>query len=151
MELSLKSTGRASLHSVKRWQLSGTDYEPQPALTHWSPATGGADTRFSAWTPIGNKSSNLQVRGSRLVMVHSRPTRNFIEFPPVMSHLRVRRSENPNKVKFPRTPVITALTCNFANGSQTRKQTTVCIKQFRCVYSTYLYFTKRKILPGSRL
>ncbi|CAB1335625.1 unnamed protein product [Coregonus sp. 'balchen'] len=48
-------------HRVKQWQLSGTDYQPQPALTHRSSVTGTADSRFSAWTPITNKTSNHQV------------------------------------------------------------------------------------------
>ncbi|KAM9570112.1 epithelial cell-transforming sequence 2 oncogene-like isoform 1-T1 [Salvelinus alpinus] len=48
-------------HSVTQWQLSGTDYQPQSALRHRSSVTGTADTRFSAWTPIINKTSNHQV------------------------------------------------------------------------------------------
>lgn len=48
MEASRKSTP----HSVKRWQLGGTDYERR------------SETRFSTWTPLNNKSSNLQVRGT---------------------------------------------------------------------------------------
>ncbi|XP_067439428.1 epithelial cell-transforming sequence 2 oncogene-like isoform X1 [Thunnus thynnus] len=48
METSLKSTP----HSVKRWQLSGTDYEAR-----------SLQTRFSAWTPLNNKQSNLQFVG----------------------------------------------------------------------------------------
>uniref|UniRef100_A0A3Q4GRR3 Epithelial cell-transforming sequence 2 oncogene-like n=1 Tax=Neolamprologus brichardi TaxID=32507 RepID=A0A3Q4GRR3_NEOBR len=50
MEASLTSAP----HSVKRWQLSGTDYEPQQAGTLLS------DTRFSSWTPLNNKRINLQ-------------------------------------------------------------------------------------------
>ncbi|KAK2857006.1 hypothetical protein Q5P01_005741 [Channa striata] len=45
METSLKS----GPHSVKRWQLSGTDYEPR------------SETCFSTWTPLNNKTSNLQM------------------------------------------------------------------------------------------
>lgn len=48
-------------HSMKRWVLDGTDYDTQFALAPWS-KYGAADTRFSAWTPITNKSSNKQVR-----------------------------------------------------------------------------------------
>lgn len=50
METSLKSTP----HSVKRWQLSGTDYEAR-----------SLQTRFSCWTPLNNKAGNLQVREAK--------------------------------------------------------------------------------------
>lgn len=38
-----------NLHSVKRWQLSGTNYE--------SPS----ETLLSSWTPLNHKETNLQV------------------------------------------------------------------------------------------
>ncbi|KAK6304831.1 hypothetical protein J4Q44_G00254170 [Coregonus suidteri] len=56
-------------HRVKQWQLSGTDYQPQPALTHRSSVTGTADSRFSAWTPITNKTSNHQLFEERTTLV----------------------------------------------------------------------------------
>lgn len=40
-------------HSVKRWQLSGTDYDPETVRSLRS--------RFSAWTPLSDKRRNLQV------------------------------------------------------------------------------------------
>ncbi|XP_044044502.1 epithelial cell-transforming sequence 2 oncogene-like [Siniperca chuatsi] len=43
-------------HSVKRWQLGGTDYDPQQA-------------RFSTWTPLNNKTSNLQLFEERMNLV----------------------------------------------------------------------------------
>ncbi|KAM9334147.1 epithelial cell-transforming sequence 2 oncogene-like [Symphorus nematophorus] len=45
-----------SLHSVKRWQLSGTDYDPQRVQ----------QTRFSSWTPLHNKTNNLQLFEERM-------------------------------------------------------------------------------------
>ncbi|XP_055084630.1 epithelial cell-transforming sequence 2 oncogene-like [Periophthalmus magnuspinnatus] len=42
-------------HSVKRWQLHGTDYEPQRSQTNQSHSTV-----FSAWTPLNHKKNNLQ-------------------------------------------------------------------------------------------
>ncbi|CAI5638334.1 unnamed protein product [Oreochromis niloticus] len=59
MEASLTSAP----HSVKRWQLSGTDYEPQQAGTLLS------DTRFSSWTPLNNKRINLQLFEERVNLV----------------------------------------------------------------------------------
>ncbi|XP_018516508.1 epithelial cell-transforming sequence 2 oncogene-like [Lates calcarifer] len=59
METNLKST----LHSVKRWQLNGTDYEPQQAHSLRS------ETRFSTWTPLNNKQSNLQLFEERMNLV----------------------------------------------------------------------------------
>nr|XP_046223461.1 epithelial cell-transforming sequence 2 oncogene-like isoform X2 [Oncorhynchus gorbuscha] len=56
-------------HSVTQWQLSGTDYQPQSALMHRSSFTGTADTRFSAWTPITNKTSNHQLFEERTTLV----------------------------------------------------------------------------------
>lgn len=55
METNLVSTP----HSVKRWQLGGTDHDPA-ARVH----SLRAETRFSAWTPLNNKASNLQVRAA---------------------------------------------------------------------------------------
>ncbi|XP_024918251.1 epithelial cell-transforming sequence 2 oncogene-like isoform X2 [Cynoglossus semilaevis] len=47
-------------HSVKRWQLRGTDYEPpRPA----------SRTVFSSWTPLNNKQSNLQLFEERTTLV----------------------------------------------------------------------------------
>ncbi|XP_069020342.1 epithelial cell-transforming sequence 2 oncogene-like isoform X1 [Embiotoca jacksoni] len=54
METHLKSTP----HSVKRWQLSGTNYEPQRS-----------ETCFSSWTPLNNKQSNLQLFEERVNLV----------------------------------------------------------------------------------
>ncbi len=54
MDTSLSSTP----HSVKRWQLSGTDYEPQRLRSLRD------QTRFSSWTPLHDKTSNLQVRAA---------------------------------------------------------------------------------------
>nr|XP_024654481.1 epithelial cell-transforming sequence 2 oncogene-like [Maylandia zebra] len=59
MEASLTSAP----HSVKRWQLSGTDYEPQQAGALLS------DTRFSSWTPLNNKRINLQLFEERVNLV----------------------------------------------------------------------------------
>uniref|UniRef100_A0A3Q3JEX6 DH domain-containing protein n=1 Tax=Monopterus albus TaxID=43700 RepID=A0A3Q3JEX6_MONAL len=50
MGTSLKS----SLHSVKRWQLSGTDYEPR------------SETCFSTWTPLSNK-TRLSLGGNHYI------------------------------------------------------------------------------------
>ncbi|XP_015250773.1 PREDICTED: epithelial cell-transforming sequence 2 oncogene-like [Cyprinodon variegatus] len=47
-------------HSVKLWQLSGTDYEPQRSLKQ------GMERRFSSWTPLTNKQSNLQLFEERV-------------------------------------------------------------------------------------
>ncbi|XP_042368845.1 epithelial cell-transforming sequence 2 oncogene-like [Plectropomus leopardus] len=55
METGVNSTP----HSVKRWQLSGTDYEPQRVL----------ETRFSSWTPLNNKTGNLQLFEQRMNLV----------------------------------------------------------------------------------
>lgn len=60
MEASLTSAP----HSVKRWQLSGTDYELQQAGTLLS------GTRFSSWTPLNNKRINLQVRNTTWALVN---------------------------------------------------------------------------------
>lgn len=46
-----------SPHSVKRWQLSGTDYDPQRVRS--------LRTRFSAWTPLNDKRCNLQVSSTQ--------------------------------------------------------------------------------------
>uniref|UniRef100_A0AAZ3S1J6 Epithelial cell transforming 2 like n=1 Tax=Oncorhynchus tshawytscha TaxID=74940 RepID=A0AAZ3S1J6_ONCTS len=56
-------------HSVTQWQLSGTDYQPQSALMHRSSFTGTADNRFSAWTPITNKTTNHQLFEERTTLV----------------------------------------------------------------------------------
>ncbi|XP_031643587.1 epithelial cell-transforming sequence 2 oncogene-like isoform X3 [Oncorhynchus kisutch] len=48
---------------------SETDYQPQSALMHRSSFTGTADTRFSAWTPITNKTSNHQLFEERTTLV----------------------------------------------------------------------------------
>uniref|UniRef100_A0A8C4EL76 DH domain-containing protein n=1 Tax=Dicentrarchus labrax TaxID=13489 RepID=A0A8C4EL76_DICLA len=54
---------QANLHSVKRWQLSGTDYDPQQVHRLRS------QTRFSTWTPLNNKTSNLQLFEERMNLV----------------------------------------------------------------------------------
>ncbi|XP_072235402.1 epithelial cell-transforming sequence 2 oncogene-like [Leuresthes tenuis] len=59
MEESLGSTP----HSVKRWQLNGTDYEPQRVPNLRSEAL------FSSWTPLHNKRSNLQLFEERVSLV----------------------------------------------------------------------------------
>ncbi|XP_039997905.1 epithelial cell-transforming sequence 2 oncogene-like [Xiphias gladius] len=51
---------RSGLHSVTRWQPSRADREPQQARSLRS------DTRFSAWTPLNNKQSNLQLFEDRM-------------------------------------------------------------------------------------
>ncbi|MEQ2180793.1 hypothetical protein GOODEAATRI_004987, partial [Goodea atripinnis] len=58
---------------VKLWQLNGTDYEPQ-----WTPKQG-SETRFSSWTPLTNKQSNLQVRTTLLYTSSSRNNRLVLE------------------------------------------------------------------------
>ncbi|XP_023276135.1 epithelial cell-transforming sequence 2 oncogene-like [Seriola lalandi dorsalis] len=50
-------------HSVKQWQLSGTDYGPQQGHSLRS------ETRFSTWTPLNNKQSNLQLFEERMNLV----------------------------------------------------------------------------------
>ncbi|KAM3585505.1 uncharacterized protein V6R79_019380 [Siganus canaliculatus] len=59
METSLKS----SPHSVKRWQLRGTDYDPQRVRSL------RCDARFSSWTPLNDKTSNLQLFEERMNLV----------------------------------------------------------------------------------
>ncbi|XP_070786926.1 epithelial cell-transforming sequence 2 oncogene-like [Enoplosus armatus] len=54
---------RSAPHSVKRWQLSGTDYDPQQARSL------RAETRFSTWTPLNNRTSNLQLFEERMNLV----------------------------------------------------------------------------------
>ncbi|XP_035533563.1 epithelial cell-transforming sequence 2 oncogene-like [Morone saxatilis] len=54
---------QANLHSVKRWQLSGTDQDPQQVHRLRS------QTRFSTWTPLNNKTSNLQLFEERMNLV----------------------------------------------------------------------------------
>lgn len=44
-------------HSVKRWQLAGTDY--QSAAGDCSLRSG---KQFSSWTPLGHKEANQQVK-----------------------------------------------------------------------------------------
>ncbi|XP_045579669.1 epithelial cell-transforming sequence 2 oncogene-like isoform X7 [Salmo salar] len=63
VDLTIRSSPgpNAGPHSVTQWQLSGTDYQPRSALRHRSSVTGTANTHFSAWTPITNKTSNHQV------------------------------------------------------------------------------------------
>ncbi|XP_076579684.1 epithelial cell-transforming sequence 2 oncogene-like [Chaetodon auriga] len=50
-------------HSVKRWQLGGTDYDPQRVRSLRS------GTRFSTWTPLNDKTSNLQLFEERMNLV----------------------------------------------------------------------------------
>ncbi|KAM7365669.1 hypothetical protein PAMP_016584 [Pampus punctatissimus] len=54
METRLKSTP----HSVKRWQLSGTNN-----------GANSLQTRFSTWTPLNHKASNLQLFEERISLV----------------------------------------------------------------------------------
>uniref|UniRef100_A0A671YWR6 Epithelial cell transforming 2 like n=1 Tax=Sparus aurata TaxID=8175 RepID=A0A671YWR6_SPAAU len=49
---------RPAPHSVKRWQLGGTDYDPQPS-----------QTLFSSWTPLNHKTGNLQLFEERMKLV----------------------------------------------------------------------------------
>ncbi|KAJ0009650.1 hypothetical protein NQD34_001352 [Periophthalmus magnuspinnatus] len=51
-------------HSVKRWQLHGTDYEPQRSQTNQSHSTV-----FTAWTPLNHKKNNLQLFEKRIGLV----------------------------------------------------------------------------------
>uniref|UniRef100_A0A3Q3XN01 DH domain-containing protein n=1 Tax=Mola mola TaxID=94237 RepID=A0A3Q3XN01_MOLML len=53
----------SSPHSVKRWQLAGTDYDPQRARSLRS------ETRFSAWTPRHDRTRNLQLFEERVNLV----------------------------------------------------------------------------------
>lgn len=53
-----------ALHSVKRWQLAGTDY--QPAAGDCSPRSG---KHLSSWTPLGHKAANQQVKKRRCFCV----------------------------------------------------------------------------------
>ncbi|XP_075904784.1 epithelial cell-transforming sequence 2 oncogene-like isoform X1 [Nelusetta ayraudi] len=48
-------------HSVKRWQLAGTDY--QPAAGECSLPSG---KQFSSWTPLGHKEANQQLFEERV-------------------------------------------------------------------------------------
>ncbi|KAI3365829.1 hypothetical protein L3Q82_000820 [Scortum barcoo] len=59
----MESELRSSPHSVKRWQLGGTDYDPQPVRSLRS------ETRFSTWTPLNNKTGNLQLFEERMNLV----------------------------------------------------------------------------------
>ncbi|XP_054480022.1 epithelial cell-transforming sequence 2 oncogene-like [Anoplopoma fimbria] len=54
----METNARSTPHSVKRWQLSGTDYEPQ--------RTG---TLFSSRTPLNHRTSNLQLFEERMNLV----------------------------------------------------------------------------------
>lgn len=51
-------TSAAAPHSVKRWQLGGTDYEPAAGVRNLR-----SGRLLSAWTPLGYKTGNQQVRG----------------------------------------------------------------------------------------
>ncbi|XP_068575995.1 epithelial cell-transforming sequence 2 oncogene-like [Cebidichthys violaceus] len=62
----LKACARRTMstpHSVKRWQLSGTDYESQRGRSLQS------GTRFSSWTPLNNRTGNLQLFEERINLV----------------------------------------------------------------------------------
>ncbi|XP_059183914.1 LOW QUALITY PROTEIN: epithelial cell-transforming sequence 2 oncogene-like [Centropristis striata] len=59
----MQANGKWTPHSVKRWQLSGTDYEPQQVRSR------GFETRFSSWTPLNNKTSNLQLFEERMKLL----------------------------------------------------------------------------------
>ncbi|XP_073783878.1 epithelial cell-transforming sequence 2 oncogene-like isoform X2 [Danio rerio] len=54
-----KSRNRGNADVSYQWQMNGSDYR-QP-LTDWS-RSDGAETRFSAWTPVTNKACNQQER-----------------------------------------------------------------------------------------
>eukprot|EP00063_Salmo_salar_P091978 XP_014066813.1 PREDICTED: epithelial cell-transforming sequence 2 oncogene-like [Salmo salar] len=71
VDLTIRSSPgpNAGPHSVTQWQLSGTDYQPRSALRHRSSVTGTANTHFSAWTPITNKTSNHQLFEERTTLV----------------------------------------------------------------------------------
>ncbi|XP_028325380.1 epithelial cell-transforming sequence 2 oncogene-like isoform X2 [Gouania willdenowi] len=56
----MEPTVRPRPHSVKRWQLNGTDYEPQQVLH---------GLRFSSWTPLHNTTANLQLFEERVNLV----------------------------------------------------------------------------------
>ncbi|XP_070711954.1 epithelial cell-transforming sequence 2 oncogene-like [Pempheris klunzingeri] len=58
MESSLTPTP----HSVKRWQLRGTDFDPQQVCSLRSQT-------FSSWTPLNHRSSNLQLFEERMTLV----------------------------------------------------------------------------------
>ncbi|XP_017564290.1 epithelial cell-transforming sequence 2 oncogene-like isoform X3 [Pygocentrus nattereri] len=55
----LQPGSRSGPHSIKQWQLDGIEHTPFSAEESRSGAT---TTRFSAWTPVTNKSSNQQER-----------------------------------------------------------------------------------------
>ncbi|KAF7663196.1 hypothetical protein LDENG_00214700 [Lucifuga dentata] len=59
MEPRLKSV-KSAPHSVKRWQLSGMDYEPDQSRSQ------KPETRFSAWTPLSNKTANVKLFEERI-------------------------------------------------------------------------------------
>ncbi|XP_008429040.1 epithelial cell-transforming sequence 2 oncogene-like isoform X4 [Poecilia reticulata] len=54
---------RGTPYSVKLWQISGPDYEPQPGPKL------ARETRFSSWTPLGNKQRNLQLFEERVKLL----------------------------------------------------------------------------------
>lgn len=49
----MDASASAVPHSVKRWQLSGTDYDPETVRS--------LQSRFSAWTPLSDKRRNVRV------------------------------------------------------------------------------------------
>lgn len=49
----MDASAAAVPHPVKRWQLSGTDSDPERVRS--------LQSRFSAWTPLSDKRRNLQV------------------------------------------------------------------------------------------
>lgn len=51
-------TSAAAQHSVKRWQLGGTDYKPAAGVRSLR-----SERLLSAWTPLSDKTGNQQVRG----------------------------------------------------------------------------------------
>ncbi|XP_049918915.1 epithelial cell-transforming sequence 2 oncogene-like [Epinephelus moara] len=59
----METNGKVTPHSVKRWQLRGTDCEPQRVRSLRS------ETCFSTWTPLNNKTSNLQLFEERMNLV----------------------------------------------------------------------------------
>ncbi|XP_073783884.1 epithelial cell-transforming sequence 2 oncogene-like isoform X5 [Danio rerio] len=61
-----KSRNRGNADVSYQWQMNGSDYR-QP-LTDWS-RSDGAETRFSAWTPVTNKACNQQLFQERTTLV----------------------------------------------------------------------------------
>ncbi|XP_075999868.1 epithelial cell-transforming sequence 2 oncogene-like isoform X2 [Genypterus blacodes] len=63
MDPRLQPAARPAPHSVKRWQLSGTDYEPDQDRSL------RPETLFSAWTPLANRAANVQLFEERVKLL----------------------------------------------------------------------------------